>query len=175
MAVNKSPLRGGKHREDVSEVPASARCLLHRQNIYGSIFGVKCGSCRPLEGHWNVRRIYGCFTAHLCRQARRQDSAPLYPVQRYPQREGGSSWLRSSPPNIAHLCQRDSICPCACRTYVTLRPGRGGKPCRREEQLEESRITILFLLLLSGLIISWFYIRDSALIKTGKVPSRLLL
>lgn len=86
MAVTKSPLRGGRHGEDMSEVPASAQCLLHRENIYSSIFGVKCGSSRPHEGHWNVRRIYGCFIAHLCRGARRWDSVPQYPEQRDPQR-----------------------------------------------------------------------------------------
>jgi hypothetical protein len=32
MTANNSPLRGGRHRKDISEVPATAtaRCLLHR-------------------------------------------------------------------------------------------------------------------------------------------------
>lgn len=98
VAVNKSPVRGGSHREDMSEVPASAQCLLHRQNIYSSIFGVKCGSSRPHEGHWNVRRIYGCFIAHLCQQARRQDSVPLCSVHRDTQRgEEGAAGCESAP------------------------------------------------------------------------------
>lgn len=43
----------------------------------------------------------------------------------------------------------------------------------RGGQLEAACVTVLFLLLLSGLIIPWFYIRDSALIKARRVPSRL--
>lgn len=128
-------------REDTSKVPAP--CLLHRQNIYSSIFGVKCGSSRPHEGHWNVRRIYGCFIAHLCLQARRQDSVPLSPVQRHPRREPGSSWLRFSanphPPHHAHLSQCDSICPRACRTYVTPRLGRGGENVQKRRTIRRGR------------------------------------
>lgn len=143
-----------------------APCLLYRQNIYSCIFGVKCGSSRPHEGHWNVRRIYGCFIAHLCLQARRQDSVPLSPVQRHPRREPGSSWLRFSatPPPPITLIYPSVILFVRVRVEHMFLQGWGGevKMCRREQQLEEAGITILLLLPLPGLITSRFCIRDSA-------------